>query len=157
MKVKEIIFEDFVNYKRPCMFIGTCRCDWKCCIENANCKCQNAGISRYPDIIVEDERIIKLYLDNPITHAVVFGGLEPLLQFEEVIEFIRKFRKCSNDDVVIYTGYFPEEIEKEVNLLKIFPNIVMKFGRFRPDESPHFDEVLGVDLPNREQFGMKIS
>ena len=156
MKVKEIIFEDFVNYKRPSMFIGTCRCDWKCCIENADCKCQNAGISRYPDITVEDEKLIGLYLENPITHAVVFGGLEPLLQFEEVVGFIRKFRKCSNDDVVIYTGYFPEEIEDQVSVLKNYPNIVMKFGRFRPNEPPHFDEVLGVDLPNKEQFGMRL-
>lgn len=156
MKVKEIIFEDFVNYKRPSMFIGTCQCDWKCCIENANCKCQNAGISRYPDIIVEDEKLIELYLDNPITHAVVFGGLEPLLQFEEVVGFIRKFRQYSDDDVVIYTGYFPEEIEGQVSALKNFPNIVMKFGRFRPNESSHFDDVLGVDLPNREQFGVRL-
>ena len=156
MKVKEIIFEDFVNYKRPSMFIGTCQCDWKCCIENANCKCQNAGISRYPDIIVEDEKLIELYLDNPITHAVVFGGLEPLLQFEEVVGFIRKFRQYSDDDVVIYTGYFPEEIEDQVSALKNFPNIVMKFGRFRPNESSHFDDVLGVDLPNKEQFGVRL-
>ena len=30
MKIKNIIEEDFVNYKVPSMFIATSRCDFKC-------------------------------------------------------------------------------------------------------------------------------
>ena len=33
MLIKDIIDEDFINYKKPSMFIGTVKCDWKCCIE----------------------------------------------------------------------------------------------------------------------------
>jgi hypothetical protein len=33
MRVKNIVYEDFVNYKKPSMFIGTISCGGKCCIE----------------------------------------------------------------------------------------------------------------------------
>jgi hypothetical protein len=35
MKVKDIIDENFQDYKKPSMFISTCFFDWKCCIESA--------------------------------------------------------------------------------------------------------------------------
>lgn len=156
MKVKEVIYEDYVNYRKPSLFIGVCECDWKCCKEDSTCKCQNLAFANYPVIEVSNEKLISEYLGNSLTHAVVFGGLEPLKQWEEVLEFIKDFRKKSQDDIVIYTGYFPEEIKREITLLRAFPNIVMKFGRFRPNEPSHFDEVLGVDLPNKEQFGVRL-
>lgn len=33
MRVKTIVDEDFTNYKKPAMFIGTISCGGKCCIE----------------------------------------------------------------------------------------------------------------------------
>ncbi len=29
--IKGLVDEDFVQYKKPSMFIGTCFCGWKCC------------------------------------------------------------------------------------------------------------------------------
>ena len=157
MKVKEIIFEDFVNYKHPSMFIGVCSCDWKCCKENPDCKCQNASIANYPVIDIKDSDLIDRYLKNGWTHAVVIGGLEPMLQFDELEQFISAFRERSNDDVVIYTGYYPEEVQGKIDRLKRFSNIIVKFGRYKPGKSPHLDAVLGVELANPEQFAEKIS
>lgn len=157
MKVKEVIYEDYVNYRKPSLFIGVCECDWKCCKEDSTCKCQNLAFANYPVTEVSNEKLISEYLENSLTHAVVFGGLEPLKQWEEVLEFIKDFRKKSQDDIVIYTGYFPDEIRSQLEKAKMFPNIFFKFGRYRNSESPHFDEVLGVELANIEQFGMKIS
>lgn len=156
MLVKEVIFEDFVNYKVPSMFIGTCRCNWKCCSESPGVVCQNAGIAKYPDVLVDDDRLIGEYLANPLTKAVVFGGLEPILQFDEVYGFIQKFRSLCLDDVVIYTGYYPEEIPDQVASLRFLKNIVMKFGRFKANGISHFDEILGVELANQEQFGERL-
>jgi len=33
MRIKTIKDEDFVNYKKASMFIGTATCDFKCCKE----------------------------------------------------------------------------------------------------------------------------
>ena len=50
-----------------------------------------------------------------------------MLQFEEVLEFIKQFRKYSNDDIVIYTGYYPEEIQDKIKELIQYKNIIIKF------------------------------
>ena len=34
MELRTLVDEDFIQYKKPSMFIGTCYCDWKCCKEN---------------------------------------------------------------------------------------------------------------------------
>ena len=38
-----------------------------------------------------------------------------------------------------------------------FPNIIIKFGRFIPNQEGHYDEVLGINLASKNQFGEKIS
>ena len=63
---------------------------------------------------------------------------------------------CS-DDIVIYTGYNFDEIRYQVLTLKQFENIIIKFGRYLPDQDSHFDEVLGVSLASNNQYGEKIS
>ena len=52
-----------------------------------------------------------MYLKDGLEESIVFGGLEPMLQFQELISFIDKFRKLSEDDIVIYTGYYKTEID----------------------------------------------
>ena len=118
--LKNIISEDFINYKKPSMFLVTCKCDWKCCKEqNIDISiCQNQPLVSTPDMPFYIEDIVKLYIKNDITKSIVIGGLEPFLQFSEIKDFIETLRKYSNDDVVIYTGYNKEEIEKEIEILK---------------------------------------
>ena len=98
-----------------------------------------------------------MYLKDGLEESIVFGGLEPMLQFQELISFIDKFRNISNDDIVIYTGYYKTEIEKEIDILKKYKNIIIKFGRYIPNRQSRYDEVLGVTLISDNQFAEKIS
>lgn len=160
MKVKTIIDEDFINYKYPSMFIGTCFCDFKCCKEAkvSTSICQNEPIVQMPNIEIPTDEIFRRYSENPITSAIVIGGLEPMFQFTEIIELIIYFRKQGYmDDIVLYTGYYPDEIPEKINILKQYKNIIVKFGRFLPNHVPHFDEVLGVKLASNNQYAVRIS
>ena len=160
MRVKAIVDEDFVNYKKASMFIATCFCDWKCCTEGGFSKeiCQNSPTALQPDIEIPYEKIFFRYIHNPITSAVVIGGLEPLWQINDILFLISYFRaQGCNDEFVIYTGYRPEEILMELGLLCQCKNIIVKFGRYVPGDTPHYDEVLGVNLANKEQYARKIS
>ena len=158
MKLRGYIEEDFTNYKKPSMFLITPYCDFKCCIENGNNICQNMDVIKAPIIDVDNDELIKRYLNNPITKSIVFGGLEPMDSFEEVIEFINTLRWDYNcfDDVVIYTGYNADEIIDQCMRLSKFANVIVKFGRFIPDQKSHFDEVLGVELASPNQYAVEL-
>lgn len=81
-----------------------------------------------------------------------------MLQFNEVYELISYFRENGcNDPFVIYTGYYTEEIQNELYQLQKYKNIIIKFGRFIPDQESHFDEILGVNLASPNQYARRIS
>lgn len=159
MLIKTIQDENFINYYKPAMFIGTCFCTWKCCIEQGlnSIICQNHSLSQQLNINIEDKEIVDRYLNNKITKAIVFGGLEPLMQFEEMYNLITCFRENTDDDIVIYTGFYEKEIYKEIDKLKQKPNIIMKFGRYIPNQESHYDAVLGIKLASQNQYGKRIS
>lgn len=159
MKIKGLTDEDFVNYKYPSMYICANTCDFKCDKENGVSCCQNSSLASEHYLNVPDDLIIQRYIANKITKAIVFGGLEPFEQFEELYAFIKKLRTeyhC-NDTVVIYTGFDYEEIAKHVLALQLFSNIIIKYGRFRPGEAKHYDEVLGIYLASPNQYAEVIS
>ena len=80
---------------------------------------------------------------------------------------IDEFRKNTLDDIVIYTGYTEEELLHGASTLKLpkgyydlvcsYENIIIKFGRFKPDQPSHYDEVLGVNLSSPNQYGKIVS
>jgi len=160
MMLSGVVTEDFINYRKPSMFLSTARCDFKCCKESEFplSVCQNHQLDQASLTDISPESLYSLYARNDITHAVVFGGLEPMLQFSEMEDVIRYFREqgCM-DDVVIYTGYTPQEVQHEIDALCQFPNIIVKFGRYKPDENPHYDAVLGVTLASNNQYAVRIS
>ena len=139
------------------MVISFPRCNWKCEKECGQQVCQNGALAKAPNIDVDVDIIVKKYLNNPITKAVVCGGLEPLDSWSELLLFIQKFRAKSNDDIVIYTGYYKEEIVDKIDWLKSYDNIIIKFGRFIPGHKKHYDEVLGVELASDNQHAEVIS
>lgn len=158
MIIMGLVDEDFVNYKVPSMFIITVYCNFKCDKEFGENVCQNSSLVGRLKLKMDDDTIVKRYLNNPITKAIVFGGLEPFDQFIEMHELIRKFREHTNDDIVIYTGYREEEIiPPYMAMLKKFPNIIVKFGRYVPWQKSHYDEVLGVNLASDNQYAKRIS
>ena len=151
--LKGIIDEDFVNYKVPSMALMFPRCSFKCGKEY----CQNSSVANEKDITVGVKTICNRYFNNDITEAIVFQGLEPLDSFDDVIMLITYLRTGSDDDIVIYTGYNKNEIEEKIEQLKQFKNIIVKYGRFVPNQKEHFDEVLGVYLISDNQYAEKIS
>jgi hypothetical protein len=151
--------ENFQDYKKPSMLLATCKCDWKCLLEQDLdlSICQNSELAKQQNIELPINLIIDRYLNNPITQAVIIAGLEPMKQFNEVLEFIKNFRTVCNDDIVIYTGYYPKEIENKLKELMLNKNIIVKFGRYIPNRNKVYDEVLGIELISNNQFAVKIS
>lgn len=159
MIIKDLKDYDTVNYKKPSIFIACPHCTFKC-----NCGkslCQNQGLDLEPNVVVKDEDIIALYSSNPLTKAIVFGGLEPLDSIEELYQICAKFREFTFDDIIIYTGYTEQELEEKQLMpiineywpqLKHLKNIIVKFGRYYPNEKEHFDAVLGVNLASSNQY-----
>ena len=177
MIVKDILDEDFVNYKKPSMMIAFPYCSFKCDKECGRAVCQNSPLANEPNIEISCESIIERYLDNSITEAIVFQGLEPFDSLKDVFDFVVTLRGrygCS-DDVVIYTGYTKEEVDKFTlstmypfmdgtctgnikitKMLKSTGNIIIKYGRYIPDQKPHYDKVLGVNLASDNQYAERL-
>jgi len=157
MIIKTIRDEDFTNYKEPCMLIGFPRCSFKCEEECGKKMCQNSSMALSEDIEIDPEKIVKRYMKNSITTSVVFGGLEPFDSWIDVVALVGEFRRHTNDTIVIYTGYNEDEIQPLVDWLKNnSSNIVIKFGRFIPDQQKHFDDVLGIYLASDNQYAERI-
>ena len=157
MKLKGLIDEDFLQYKLPSMFIITSTCDFKC-EKEAHCKgmCQNSELVKADTVDVNDKAIVDRYLNNNITKAIVFGGLEPFDQFEELVKLISLFRQYTNDIIIVYTGYYKQEIEDKLKLLKQFDNIIIKYGRYIPNSKSKYDDVLGITLASENQYAEKL-
>ena len=156
MKIKGLIDEDFVNYKVPSMFISTYTCSFKCDKECGQAVCQNLPLVSHPTMEVNNKELIQRYLNNSITNAVVLGGLEPFDDSLDLINFIFDFRSCCDDDIVIYTGYNQDEIIEYIDRIYYAKNIIIKFGRYIPNQKPHYDEILGVMLASNNQKGVRI-
>jgi hypothetical protein len=158
MKIKGIIFEDFINYKKPSMVIEFPYCNFKCDKECGRQVCQNSELAKVPNKDVSITNLVKTYMNSNITEAIVFQGLEPFDSKDDLYQLIKVFREYSNNDIVIYTGYTETELDNEIEILKrLFKNIIIKFGRFIPNQSSHFDEVLGVTLASPNQYAKKVS
>ena len=159
MRVRKLLTERFQDYKVPSMYLAACFCDWKCCPDKPYV-CQNNPVANLPVTDIPDDEILDTYLSDPITEAIVIAGLEPLLQAREVCNLIRRAaERAIRTTFVIYTGYtvceardigFFDELKatgygKDVQ-------VIIKYGRYVPDQQPHFDEVLGVDLVSDNQY-----
>ena len=139
MRLRAIETERFQDYILPSFFIASCFCDYKCCKEQGVGVevCQNAPLSQIPIQDVPDEDI--------------FAN-------DEIQNLIQVFRSNGCDDTfVIYTGYYEPEIPRQIEELKKFRNIVIKFGRYIDKGQPVYDKVLGVTLASNNQHAEKIS
>lgn len=155
--IKDIVYEDFCNYKLPSMFIVFPSCTFKCEKECGQRICQNSDLVNAPSKNIGMATIINKYINNPITKAIVCGGLEPFDSWEELQTLISYLRVHTTDDIVIYTGYNKNELSAKMPFLKSVKNIIVKFGRYIPNQSPHYDPVLGVHLASDNQYAERIS
>lgn len=158
MKLKGIIEEDFVQYKKPSMFLIFPKCNFKCDKECGRPICQNGALANSEEIEIDIKQdIIWKYMDNPITEAIVCGGLEPFDSWEDLQCLIMNLRYYTPDDIIIYTGYREYEISREkIDWLELYGNIIIKFGRFIPDQPSRYDEILGVNLASNNQYAKRL-
>lgn len=157
MILKGIIDIDFINYKKPSMVLEFPYCSFKCDKECGKQVCQNSELASAPNVEISNQKIIERYLNNPVSQAIVMQGLEPFNSVYALYTFIRDFREVSSDDIVIYTGFTEREVYLYADTLKSYKNIIIKYGRYVPDEKPHKDELLGVYLASSNQYAKKIS
>ena len=159
MRLKTYVDESFEYYKEPVLLIATTTCDFKCCIESKIpiTVCQNAQWFQKPNYEIPNTMLIQMYNNNPITKAICFAGFEPFKQWDDIKTFVSEFRATSDALLIYYTGYYPEEIQDKVNWLKQFPNIIIKYGRYVPNQEKHYDSVLGVYLASNNQWAERIS
>lgn len=168
MIIKGIIDEDFINYKKPSMVIEFPYCSFKCDKECGRAVCQNNSLANEPNIEIEHYKIIYRFFENNISEAIVFQGLEPLDSFIDVLKLLAILHLPAfavfQTDVVIYTGYTKEELQNKIyednisylDKLKQYKNIIIKYGRYIPDQEPHYDEVLGVNLASDNQYAERL-
>lgn len=154
MIIKALEDENFTNYKVPAMLIGMPSCTFKCCTEQGLSleTCQNCSLYQAAPIDISVEKLIERYENNLISQAVVFGGMEPLDTWEDLSEFITKFRERSSDPIVIYTGYTESELTLDQVKCFVDNGIIVKFGRFVPGQKSHYDSILGINLISDNQY-----
>ena len=157
MKVISIIDEDFVNYKKTSMNILFPYCTLKCDKDCGEAVCYNSPLLKEPIVEVNPVALAARYMSNPLTHAIVCIGMEPFDSWEDLQTIVATMRDRTKDDIVIYTGYYEREIHDQIQWLKQYPNIIVKFGRFIPKQESHFDATLGVKLASSNQYGKRIS
>jgi organic radical activating enzyme len=157
MKIKQLVDTDFTNYKKPSLFVLFPTCSFKCDKEYGCKICQNSSLANQPTFDVSIEAIYQFYETNPVTEAFVFGGLEPFDSWRDLKKIVSLLRSNTSDDIVIYTGYKEDEIQNMVQYLRAYRNIIIKFGRYVPNQQKHYDEILGIELASNNQYGVKIS
>ena len=157
MLIKGIIDCDLINYKEPCLTIETPKCNFKCDKECGMPVCQNSSLASAPTFNCPIETIIDYFDANPITQAICFQGLEPFDTFEDLLSFIQAFRVCHSQPIIIYTGYTQQELKEFLKILKQYKNIIIKFGRFVPNDNSIYDKILGVNLSSSNQYAEVIS
>ena len=158
LAVKGIIFEDFVNYKKPSMVIEMPFCTFKCDKQCGRPVCQNSSLAQQENHYVDVDQVMAWYIGkNKIAESIVFQGLEPFDSFTDLRTWITTFRHFTDDDIVIYTGYNKDELTWMLEELSKFKNIIIKYGRFIPNQESHYDPVLGVELSSPNQYAEVFS
>lgn len=160
IEVKGIIWEDMVNYKKISTTLMMPKCDFKCDKENGNQLCQNWELAAAPNIPVLINSFMRKYMDNPISEAIVLQGLEPLDSLIDSLTVAAALKDFNcTDDFVIYTGYNKDELPERViqDFASIIPgHLIIKWGRYIPNQEPHYDKILGVNLASDNQYGELI-
>lgn len=155
MHLKGIVDESFAEYKEASMLLITPSCDWKCR------GCNSRHLSQLETKNFPDEEILKRFVENSNTTAIVIAGLEPMDNVSELWNFLFSARKFFDQGtrplIIIYTGYDLEELKKHYWSwleagIKQYGNVILKCGRYKADRKPYFSTVLGITLPGRNQL-----
>lgn len=144
------------------MLLVTPNCSWKCP------GCQNTHLAQLETQNFPDEDILERFFNNPLTSAIVIGGLEPLEDMQDVRQFISALgQKVYSDElekptIVVYTGFELDEIEDQLYWsglepeMRAYGNCILKYGRYNPVYQTNGDKVERVDIWN-EDLGINLA
>lgn len=157
MKIKGLTDINFTDYKLPSLYIATPYCSFKCDKECKRAVCQNSALATEPVLSISNTTLIQIYQANPITQAFVFGGLEPLDSSDLLDTIVELQARAKPRRIIIYTGYTEEEVLAKHSQILSLSNLVIKYGRFVPDQPTHFDPILGVNLASPNQYAKEYN
>lgn len=156
MKLKQIIDESFGDYKECSMLLVVPSCTFKC--EG----CQNKHLMQLPTQEFPDEEIWERFRKNPLTKAIVIGGLEPFDDILDLAKFIFVGIEEEMDvPLIIYTGYNRFDLDdiKEREMVILYhafdlykAPITVKYGPYIKGRESVFNETLGVTLASDNQY-----
>lgn len=146
--IKDIKEEDFIQYRSPSMTIFFPYCSFKC----GKDLCHNYALRNTPNMKLSEVAIAYRYKLNKLTKAIVFSGLEPFDSLDDMVKLIEALRQYTTDPIVIYTGYTEDEIIGKLQLIIPYGNLIVKYGRYRPDLPSVWNEILGVKLASSNQY-----
>lgn len=160
IKLKGIIWEDLINYKKIGTTLMFPKCSFKCDTENGVQLCQNRGLAAAPSQWHDIDDIMDRYMHTDLSEAIILQGLEPLDSLLDVYIVAAALKEWEiKTPLIIYTGYKKSEISPTIlrTLSSQIPgDFIMKWGRYIPNQSPHYDPVLGVMLASDNQYGEYI-
>ena len=162
MKLRAIIEEDCNHYKDFSMVLFAPYCNWKCCKESNIPveECANQSFQKEPVMDFSNGFILQKYLSNPLQNALCIAGAESL-DSDDLNDFIKFFRQSVNDIIIVYTGYTITEPKVKNFIDWIFKNniqnVILKIGRYIPNDIPHIDPILEIPLASNNQFAIKIN
>lgn len=161
IELKGIIWEDMVNYKKICTTLMFPKCSFKCDKENNIQLCQNRGLAATPSQWHDIDDIMDTYVHTLLSEAIVLQGLEPLDSPIDVYTVAAALQRWKiDDDLIIYTGYNPHEDEVDNivdSIAFLIPgHLIIKWGRYIPNQEKHYDPVLGVYLASDNQYAEVI-
>lgn len=159
MLVTEITDNDTRFYKKPSLYVATAKCSFKCDRECGEPICSEYSKAGVRGIHYTPKQILNKYISSLHAEALVFGGMEPFDSAIDLYLCIKEFRAAyQNVPIIIWSGYTPDELNELGFLTPLlqFPNIIIKFGRYVPDDKPHYDQLLGVRLASRNQRAYKL-
>ncbi len=161
MKIVDIR-DSFHEYRKSGLLIAVRDCDYKCCHEGGYdiSMCHNYHLDGAKEIELSPDNLGNRIINNNTIDCIVIAGKEPMLDkyFNDIVSTINYLRNNKwNKDIVIYTGYTEEELKEKINILKNNKNIIIKFGRFIPNQKPIYDEIGGIFLANHGQYFKRIS
>lgn len=158
--VKGIIWEDLVNYKKISTTLMMPKCSFKCDKEFGSQICQNGKLAAAPQQTVLINPFMRLYKRNELSEAIVLQGLEPLDSPIDVLTIAAGMKDFNiTDDLVIYTGYNKGEVPVQFlqELAAAVPgHLIIKWGRYIPNQQSHYDFVLGINLASDNQYAEVI-
>ena len=75
---------------------------------------------------------------------------------EKINEYLRK--EGYTEEEISAMEYMIDNIKHSfLDILKVYENVVIKFGRFIPNQDKHYDDLLGVELASPNQYAKVIS